>query len=123
MTTLAPKPRATRNPDRLKLPLRCDQPALKRAEAIEAALRLARRVGAQGLVRDRIAEEAGISSSLLHRYFGSMDLMREIVINTAFNRADVEVLYKSLSIEDFKRLNTGNTSKVLTLQLCEYLMS
>lgn len=90
---------------KLKLPLRREQPSVRRAEVIEAALKLARKVGAQGLVRDKIAEEAGICSSLLHRYFSSMDSVREIVIRTAFEREDTEVLYKSLSIEDFKRLN------------------
>jgi AcrR family transcriptional regulator len=103
----------------LKPPIRREQPAVRRAEAIEAALRLAKSVGAQGLVRDRIAQEAGISSSLLHRYFGSMDLMREVVIQTAFQRHDTDVLYKSLSIDDFKRLNTDPQ---LTFKLCEYLM-
>jgi AcrR family transcriptional regulator len=104
---------------KLKPPIRRELPAVRRKEVIDAALRLAARVGAQGLVRDKIAEEAGISSSLLHRYFGSMDLMREIIIQTAFQRGDIEVLYKSISIEDFKKLNT---SPALTIQLCEYLM-
>jgi AcrR family transcriptional regulator len=103
---------------KLKPPIRRELPAVRRAEVIEAALRLAARVGAQGLVRDKIAEEAGISSSLLHRYFGSMDLMREIIIKTAFEREDTNVLYKSLSIEDFKKLN--NNSK-LAKQLCEFV--
>src|SRR5271167_977949 len=100
---------------KLKLPVRRELPAIRRAECIDAALRLAAKVGAQGLVRDRIAEEAGISSSLLHRYFGSMDGMRDIIINTAFQRLNTEVLYKSLSIEDFKRLNTN---PALTEALC-----
>lgn len=104
---------------KLKPPIRRELPAIRRAEAIDAALRVAARVGAQGLVRDRVAEEAGISSSLLHRYFGSMDLMREIVIETAFKRRNTDVLYKSISIDDFKRLNTD---PVLTKQLCDYLM-
>lgn len=103
-----------------KLPIRRELPAVRRAEVLEAALRLARRVGAQGLIRDRIAEEAGISSSLLHRYFGSMDLMREIIIQIAFQRADVDVLYKSLSIVDFKKLNTN---PALAKQLCEFIMT
>lgn len=107
-------------PLKLKLPIRRELPAVRRAEIIEAALRLARRVGAQGLVRDRIAEEAGISSSLLHRHFGSMDLMREVIIQTAFQRSEVDVLYKSLSIADFKKLNT---SSELAKQLCEYIMT
>lgn len=106
--------------DKLKLPIRRELPAVRRAEVIEAALRLARRVGAQGLVRDRIAEEAGISSSLLHRYFGGMDLMRETIIQTAFQRCDVDVLYKSLSIDDFKKLNNN---PALAKQLCEFIMT
>jgi AcrR family transcriptional regulator len=105
---------------KLKLPIRRELPAVRRAEIIEAALRIAGRVGAQGLVRDRVAEEAGISSSLLHRYFGSMDLMREIIIQTAFQRGDTDVLYKSLSIEDFKKLNSNPK---LAKQLCEFIMN
>ena len=104
---------------KLKPPIRRELPAVRRAEVIEAALRLASRVGAQGLVRDRIAEEAGISSSLLHRYFGSMDLLREIIIQTAFQREITDVLYKSLSVEDFKKLNK---SESLAKKLCEFIM-
>ncbi len=82
-------------------------PLIRYGEVIEAALRVAARVGAQGLVRDAIAEEAGMSSSLLHRYFGCMDRLREIVIQAAFDRSDTAVIYKSVCIEDFKRLNTN----------------
>jgi AcrR family transcriptional regulator len=101
------------------LAYRRELPAVRRAEVIDAALRIAARVGAQGLVRDKIAEEAGMSSSLLHRYFGSMDLLRDIVIQTAFQRGLTDVLYKSLSVEDFKRLNTNaalakQTAKFIT---------
>ena len=103
---------------KLKPPIRREIAAQKRDQVIEAALRIARRHGAQGLVRDRIAEEAGIASSLLHRYFGGMDVLREMVIQIAFDRLDTDVLYKSLSIEDFKRLNKN---PALTDQLCAYL--
>ncbi len=103
---------------KLKLPIRREQPAVRRAEIIEAALRLAARVGAQGLIRDRIAEEAGVCSSLLHRHCGSMDSLREIIIAEAFKREDTEVLYKSLSVEDFRKLNTNPR---LTEKLCQYM--
>lgn len=106
--------------NKLKPPIRRELPATRRAEIIEAALRLAGRVGAQGLVRDRIAEEADICSSLLHRYFGSMDTLREKIIEEAFKRRDTGVLYKSLSIEDFKKLNTDPK---LAQQTSEYLMN
>ena len=104
---------------KLKLPKRREMPAIRRAQIIEAALRLARSVGSQGLIRDRIAEEAKLSSALIHKHCGGMDYLREVVIRTAFERADVDVLYKSLSIEDFKKLNTN---PVLAKQLCEYIM-
>lgn len=105
---------------KLKPPVQRRQPAIRRAEVIEAALRKAALVGAQGLIRDRIAEEAGICGTLLHRYFGSMDVLRDIVIQEAFKRRLTDVLYKSLSIEDFKKLNTD---KILTEQLCQFLKS
>jgi AcrR family transcriptional regulator len=103
----------------LKPPIRRTLPATRRKEAIEAALRIAAKEGAQGLTRDRIAEEAGMSSSLLHRHFGSMDLLREIIIETAFKRGLTKVLYKSLSIEDFKKLNTDSA---LAKGLCDFIM-
>jgi len=93
--------------------------AERHAEIIDAALRVAERVGAQGLIRDNMAQEAGVSNPLLHRYFGSMDLLRELVIQKAFERKNVKVLFKSLSIEDFKKLNTDPD---LAKQLCEYIM-
>jgi DNA-binding transcriptional regulator YbjK len=105
---------------KLKRPYRREKPDARRADVLEAALRMARNVGAQGLVRDRIAEEAGVCSSLLHRYFGSMDNMRDIIIREAFDRNDVDILYRSLSIEDFKRLNNN---PALTDKLCAFLRS
>lgn len=102
----------------LRPPLRREKPEARNAMIIEAALRVAARDGAQGLIRDNIAEEAGISSSLLHRYYGSMDILRETVITAAFKTENTDVLYKSLSIEDFKRLNDN---PALTEKLCQYL--
>ncbi len=106
------------NVTKLRPPLRRERPSIRYTQVIDAALRVAAVEGAHGLVRDRIAEEAGISSSLLHRYFGSMDLLREKVIEVAFQRADTAVLYKSLSIEDFKKLNSSAT---LAEDLCRYI--
>ena len=102
----------------LKLPRRRETCARRKSQIIEAALTLAARVGAQGLVRDRIAEEAGVASPLLHRHFGAMDTLRDIIIEEAFKRGAVDVLFKSLSIEDFKRLNE---SPVLSDMAIEYL--
>lgn len=105
---------------KLTMPLqrRREQPEIRRNEIIDAALRIAGRIGAQGLKRNVVAEEAGVSSTLLHKYFAGMDLMREIVIETAFKRRDTDVLYKSLSIEDFKRLNRDPD---LVKHLCNFL--
>jgi len=102
------------------LPMHRELPMQRRAEVIDAALRVAARVGSQGLIRDLIAKEAGLSSSLLHRYYGSMDLLRETVILAAFERKNVEVLYKSLSIENFKKMNK---CPELTEAICTYLRS
>ena len=108
------------NAIRLKPLIRREQPAARRAEVLEAGLRIAAKLGVQGLVRDRIAEEAGMSSSLLHRHCGGMDLLRETIIAEAFKRGLTDVLYKSLSIEDFKKLNTN---PALTEKLCTFLKS
>jgi AcrR family transcriptional regulator len=105
---------------KLKPPIRREKPAFRREQILEAALRRAALVGAQGLTRDQIAEEVGLCTALLSRYFGCMDLLRDLVIETAFKRLNTSVLYKSLSIEDFKRLNTN---PALTEQLCRYLRS
>jgi DNA-binding transcriptional regulator YbjK len=103
---------------KLKPIIRRELPDVRRAEAIDAALRLARVSGAQGLVRDRIAAEAGQSGPLISKYFGPMDLVREKVIERAFELGDTQVLFKSLSIEDFKKLNTN---PALAKELGEYV--
>lgn len=91
----------------------------KRLAIIEAALITSARLGVQGLVRDKIASEAGIASSLIYKYFGDMTALRETIIQAAFDRGNLAVLYKSLTIEDFKKRNTNQT---LAKQLGEYLM-
>lgn len=92
---------------------------LKKLHIIEAALITSARLGVQGLVRDKIAAEADIASSLIYKYFGDMTALRETIIQAAFDRGNIAVLYKSLTIEDFKKRNTNQT---LAKQLCEYLM-
>ena len=91
----------------------------KRELLLESALISAAEYGVQGLVRDKIALQAGIASSLIYKYYGDMTALRETVIKTAFDRGNIAVLYKSLTIEDFKKRNTNQT---LAKQLCEYLM-
>jgi len=92
---------------------------LKKLHIIEAALITSARLGVQGLVRDKIALQADIASSLIYKYFGDMTALRETIIQAAFDRGNIAVLYKSLTIEDFKKRNTNQT---LAKQLCEYLM-
>lgn len=91
----------------------------KRLAIIESALITSSIYGVQGLVRDKIASEAGIASSLIYKYFGDMTALRETIIQTAFDRGNLAVLYKSLSIEDFKKRNKSLT---LAQQLSEYLL-
>ncbi|WP_175108180.1 TetR/AcrR family transcriptional regulator [Pararobbsia alpina] len=67
-------------------------PEDRKAQILEAALKVAREIGDYKVTRELVAKEAGVAPGLVSRYFSDMaTLQDEIVIQAAKNR-DIRII-------------------------------
>lgn len=89
-------------------------PAVRKQLILEAAIKLSVKQGYNTLTRDRIAEEAEISSPLVSNYFPTMRDMTNAVIRAAIDRQIMAILAQLIILKDrrIKSLSEDTKRKV-----------
>jgi len=90
-------------------------PALRREHILIAALKLAEKTGVHNLQRQYIANEAGISSSLVSYHFGTMIQLKRTVLRAAIKREIIPIIYHAIKHNDngVKKLSLKLRTKVM----------
>lgn len=65
-----------------------------------AALDLSLKVGYQKLIRDEVANAAGVSGALVNKYFGTIEKLKREVIRAAIQREIIEIVAQGLGMRD-----------------------
>jgi AcrR family transcriptional regulator len=64
------------------------------------AIEMALKVGYQHLIRDEVAKEAGISGSLVNKYFGTIEKLKKEVLRAAIEKGIIEIVAQGLGMRD-----------------------
>jgi len=72
----------------------------KRANVLDAAMQEARRVGCPNVQRERIARIAKVSTGTVSIYFGNMAAVRRLIMRTAIERGDLDIIASGLAARD-----------------------
>lgn len=75
-------------------------PAVRREEILAAALALAESVGYRSMTRSQVAEAAGVCTSLVRHYFGSLEGLRGAVLGEAIERGRLVVVGQGVAMGD-----------------------
>jgi AcrR family transcriptional regulator len=75
-------------------------PKERKAIILDAALRLAVRVGYTSIRRDAVATEAGCSNGLVNKYYGSLKQLRRDLMREAVRVGNVTVIAQGLALND-----------------------
>ena len=78
----------------------CPVPRNRRAEILQAALRLAGTVGYRAITRDGVALAAGVSAGLVNRYYQHIELLRQAVLEEGIRLGMVSILAEGLVAGD-----------------------
>jgi len=83
------------------------------AQLLDAAIRVARKVGYQTMTRGAIAAEAGCTAPLLNAYFGGVEELRNAVVDHAIQSRDLRIIAQLLAVGDPR---TRRVPKVIRLE-------
>lgn len=72
---------------------------------LDAAMRVAARVGYQVMTREQVAQEAGVSVGTVNTSFGTMADLREEVICHAIKTENLALILQGLAAGDFNAKN------------------
>jgi len=72
-------------------------PALRYTHILGVAVEKARTIGWNNLTRSMIAEAAGVSEALVSHYFGTMEELKQTVMNAAVQRRVIEIVAQGLA--------------------------
>jgi DNA-binding transcriptional regulator YbjK len=75
-------------------------PALRKDNILDAAVRLARVTGYNKITRDKIAESAGVSTGLVTRYFGTMSQLKTAIMRRAVKQRIAQIVAQGLANGD-----------------------
>lgn len=75
-------------------------PAIRRQEILDAAIKIAKVYGYLYMRRNDVAEEARASTGLISHYFVSMDGLKTAVLEAALEKEIVPILAQALSMGD-----------------------
>lgn len=70
----------------------------QRPKILAAALDEAAAVGFSHITRDNVAARAGVTSSLIHHYFGGMSDLRDAVMRHAIDTERLDVVAQGLAL-------------------------
>lgn len=87
--------------------------AVRTAELLDAALRLAEREGWSNLTRDGIARSAGVSYALVTVRLGTMEAIRRSVMRAAVRMRCVAVVAEGLALKDRQALKADPSLREL----------
>jgi AcrR family transcriptional regulator len=73
------------------------KPDLRRELILDAAIRLSAEIGYKSITRDAVANAAGISSTLVGKYYPTMIQLKTAVMEEAIARRSVEVVAQGLA--------------------------
>lgn len=87
-------------------------PALRKQQIFNAALQVAKETGYASMTRPLIAEHAGIVPSLITRYFGSVEALKNEIIKHAVEHSVLEIVAQGLAQKDPIALNAPKNVKL-----------
>lgn len=94
------------------------QPKIRKDKILKAAIKLSKKLGYKNITRDRVAEEADVSSALVGNYFGKMADLKNAVVRAAIKEEIVEIIAQGLTLKDPRVLKI---SKPLKGKIMEFL--
>lgn len=93
-------------------------PQTRKAEILEAAVRVAERTNYGYMTRDQIAAEAGVSGPMIQHYFGTMCQLRRDVMRAAVRRDIVKIIAQGLIADDKTARKARDEIKQEASRLC-----
>lgn len=75
-------------------------PEVRKQHILKEAIKLSIKIGYNKITRDGIAEHTKVTSSLIARYYPTMDDVRRAVIEEAIKNEIVEILAQGLALKD-----------------------
>lgn len=73
-----------------------------KADILQHALDLSKKVGYRDITRDMLAKEAGTSPALISKYFGTMMKLRRAIMSAAVAQNDHAIIAQGLAAGDSK---------------------
>lgn len=83
----------------------------RKKHILESALAIAERDGFTNVTRNKIAEHANISPTLIHKYYGSMETLRNSIMVIAIHRAILPVIAQGIAVKNEYALNIPDALK------------
>lgn len=75
-------------------------PEVRRAEILDAALRMSRLHGYREVTREDISRAAKCSEALVSSYFGTMVKVRRAIVRAAIDQRDLAILAQVIAAKD-----------------------
>lgn len=80
----------------------------RRAELLDAAVRIAERLGADKVTHDAVANECGVTRTLVVHYFGTAPQLRRDVMRAAVKRRIVPIVARGIALRDSHALKADD---------------
>jgi AcrR family transcriptional regulator len=90
---------------------------IRRAQIIDAGIKLAIKHGYINVYRNQVAKAAGVSRGLIYHYFKNMDDLRRAIMRTAVERGIAEIVAQGLGIKDKDALKASDELKQKAIDL------
>ena len=92
-------------------------PIMRRNQILNVAIELAKKSGYSSISRNDVADNAGVSMSLINRYFKTMPQLRRAVMRAAVVNEVLEIIAQGLVNKDAHALKASDELKSRALQL------
>lgn len=94
---------------------RREDPQVRAAEIMAAAIKLAEVQSYKTVSRGQVAEAAGCAASLVSYYFGAVPAMRQAIMRAAIEAENAEIVMQGLAVKDGLALGAPKSLRVLAL--------
>ena len=92
-------------------------PVMRRDQILNVAIELAKKSGYNNITRNDVADNAGVSMSLINRYFKTMPQLRRAVIRAAVANEVLEIIAQGLVNKDARARKASDELKSRALKL------
>lgn len=75
-------------------------PDARKEKILLAAIEVSKNTGYKGITREKVAEEAGVSSALVATYFNRMVFLKSAVMEHAVKREIIEIVAQGVAHND-----------------------